>query len=38
MDGNGIGLGVVQELRNAGTRHLVRGDAMGRANPANLKA
>jgi len=38
MDGNGIGLGVYQDLKNTGMRHLVRGDAMGKVNAANLKS
>ncbi len=38
MDGNGIGLGVYQDLKNTGMRHLVHGDAMGKVNAANLNS
>lgn len=38
IDGNGIGLGIYQDLKQNGMRHLSRGSALEQINAANLKA
>lgn len=38
MDGNGIGVGVYQDLARRGFTHIVPGSAMEKVNAANLKA
>ena len=38
MDGNGIGVGVYQDLARRGFEHIVPGSAMEKVNSANLKA
>ena len=38
MDGNGIGVGVYQDLARRGFKHIVPGSAMEKVNAANLKA
>lgn len=38
MDGNGIGLGILQDLKRRGLAHIVPGAAMETVNAANLKA
>ena len=38
MDGNGIGVGVYQDLARRGFKHIVPGSAMEKVNSANLKA
>jgi phage terminase large subunit-like protein len=38
MDGNGIGVGIYQDLARRGFKHIVPGSAMEKVNAANLKA